>query len=56
MRRVRVYFVVSCVYFISPMLNNELWSCYMADYIRQALSRAGHRFPFSRTDIAPVQL
>lgn len=54
--RVRVYFLVSCVYFISQMLNIELWTCYVADYIWQALWGASHHFPLSRTDIVPIKL
>ena len=53
---VKVCFVVGCVYFISQMLNNELWTCYMADYIWQALCGPSNHFPLCRPDIAPVKL
>lgn len=36
--------MVRCAYFISQMLNNELWTCCMADRV------------FSRTDIVPIKL
>lgn len=36
MSRVRICFVVNCGFFISQMLKNEFWTCYMADDIQQA--------------------
>lgn len=33
--RVRIYFVVSCGFFISQVLRNEFWTCCMADYIQE---------------------
>lgn len=45
MSRVKVYFVASCVYLISQILNKELWTRYMADSIWQAL--LGGKAPYS---------
>lgn len=47
MSRVRVCFVVSCVYLISQILNKELWTHCMAG----PFGGARHHIPLSRIDI-----